>query len=255
MDISRHALCCAVALTLGLTASSAWACSLKDQRQQVSVLAQFSAAPMRLPQEVSLRTGDLLSVLVLRRARLRVVDANDQPSDAVAALDAARYQHLSRHNGAKAPAEISAGTYPAHLEWRHFGAGLPGAAYLMLTVDKEQALLRVQVDPRPPAPRGQDWVWSDARQSDPVALTPFDTLTLNLPGTPGDGWQVAMAGRPVAVASISAQAQATDAPARVLLQLNAADLWAGERADTFTVRHAGGAVYRFTVRPLAVAAC
>lgn len=254
--MNKNTLCRALTLALTLAATtSTWACSLRDTRQQVAVLAAFSAQPL-LPQEVSLRAGDLVSVLVPRSASLRVVDVEGNASDTVTALEAERYQRLSRYNRGRAPAEIRAGVYPAHLEWRHFGTGLPGVAYLMLTVDREQALLRVQVAESPIVSRGQELVWSDARQGDAIHLTPFDTLAFNLPGRPGDGWQVEMAGRLVAVTTIATLEPVADASAaRVLLRLKAADVLAGVRADTLTVRHADRAVYRFTVRPLAMAAC
>lgn len=258
MTMNKTALRRTLALALCLTVSGAWACSLKDLRQQVAVLARFDTAPTQLPQEISLRASDLLSVLTPRSTTLQIVDARNKESDAMVVLEAGRYQMLSRHNGGKAPAEISTGVYPAHLEWRHFGAGAPGVAYLVLTADNnERALVRVHVAEPPAVSRGQDWVWSEARQGDVIELAPFDTLTFDLPGQPGDGWQVEMAGRPIALATIAVREPGPDAsPVRALLRVKATDVLAGTRAeDTLTVRHAGGTVYRFTVLPLAVAAC
>lgn len=122
--------------------------------------------PGQLPQEVRLTTGDLISVLAPRDARLRVVGPSGKDAAVVVPLEAARYQLLSTQGRGTVPVELSAAVYPKSLAWQHFGAAEPGLVYLDLSEGKSRGLVRVRVVERPPLPRSMDLVWSDTQQQE-----------------------------------------------------------------------------------------
>lgn len=245
--------CLVSCLVSCFVASGAWACSIAVERGQVTVYGQLGTAPGQLPQEVELKTGDLLSVLAPSGARMRVVDANGKDVPTVVQLDAQRYQALSAQGRGTIPVEVRAQAYPKSLAWQHFGAAEPGVVYLKLSVGKERGVVRVRIVERPAIRRGTDVIWTDSQQQEPLYLTQFDTLTLDLPGGPGDGWQVhARSGKAMLKSASQASTEAKDLPGRVRLQV---DVSPGAPEDELTVRRGSGEMYRFVVRPKPVPAC
>ena len=245
----KPALRHAVALAACLATTGAWSCSAVSARGQITVSAAFGKTPMQPPHEVELKAGDLLSVLVPHGASVQMVDGSDKATQAATALDAERYRSLSAQGRGSIPVEVRAGSFPERLEWRHFGAATPGLIYLKLTAGKEYALVRVQIVEKPVAPLGTNLVWSEAKQGEPIALTQFDTLTLDLPGEPGDGWQVGMRSGKAALKSLSA---GEGGAARVQLRIEAKP---GAPDDELSIQRQGRELYRFTVRPRPVPAC
>lgn len=246
-------LCRGIVLTSCLMTSSAWACSIAIEREQTTVYGQLGTAPGQLPQEVELKTGDLLSVLAPRGARMRVVDTNDKDAVTVVQLDEQRYQVLSTQGRGAVPVEVRAEAYPKSLSWQHFGAAASGVVYLRLAAGKERGVVRVRVVERPAVRRGSDVVWTDALQTEPIYLTQFDILTLDLPGAPGDGWQVhARSGKAVLKSASQAAAGVNVSPDRVWLKL---EMVPGSSEDELSVRRGSGEIYRFVVRPKPVPAC
>jgi hypothetical protein len=114
-------------------------------------------------------------------------------------------------------------------------------------------VVRVRIVERPAVRRGSDVVWTDTLQQEPLYLTQFDTLMLDLPGGPGDGWLVhARSGKAVLKSASQASAEANVSPERVRLQL---EMVPGAPEDELTVRRGSGEIYRFVVRPKPVPAC
>lgn len=236
-----------------LAASGAWACTTEPLRGQATVFSQLDSTPDRLPQEVQFKVGDLLSMLTPRDAKILVVDANGKKTEAVVPLNAERYQTLSSQGRGTVPADVRANAYPPHMEWRYFGAAASGLAYLKLSASKKHDLVRIHVMERPVMPRGTDVIWNEARQYEAIGLTQFDTLTLDLPGAPGDGWQLGMRSGKAALTSALQVAQGAGAQsARVLLRV---EVIPGAPEDELTIQRAGGEVYRFTVHALPMPAC
>lgn len=246
----KRALCRSVALALGLSASSAWACSTAITRGQATVWSNFSKEPGQLPQEVAILEGDLMSVLMPRNARASIVDASGKTTETLVALAAERYAELSEQGRGAVPIDVRLPDLPRTLAWQHYGAALPGTAYLKLVAGKEHALVRVQIDKRPVAPRGEQQIWNDARQQETISLTQFDTLALDLPGEPGDGWQVEMRAGRALLKTVALKQDAS--PTRVLLHLDAQP---GASEDVLIVRRKGREVYRFLVQPRPMPAC
>lgn len=250
---TKAVLCRGITLAICLASSGAWACSAGIARGQATVYGQLDTAPGQLPQEVELNTGDLLSVLAPRGARMLTVDANGKEATTVIPLEAARYQALSTQGRGTVPMEVRADAYPKSLAWQHFGAAEPGLAYLKLSAGKERGLVRVRVMERPAIQRGTDLVWSDARQQETIYLSQFDTLTLELPGEPGNGWQVsARSGKAVLQSVSQTPSEANAPPAQVRLRVAVVP---GAPEDELIVRRTDGGTYRFVVRPQAVPAC
>ena len=197
-----------------------------------------------------MQTGDLLSVLAPRGATATLMVPGEGPTEPVVTLDAERYRALSAQGRGVVPVEVRSDSLPRNRQWQHFGASAPGVVYLKLTWGQKQALVRVQVAERPVVPRGTQLVWSEARQQDTIHLTQFDTLTLDLPGEPGDGWQITMQSGKSVLRSVAA-AEGVVA-GRVLLRV---DVKPGAPEDVLSIQRQGRELFRFSVRPRPVPAC
>lgn len=233
--------------------SSAWPCVLELQRAQLAVIGRFETAAGQLPQEVELRVGDLVSVLAPRTAKVQLIAPDEKPQVSLKVLTPARYEELSSRYRASIPPEVMALGYPRSLQWYHFGADVPGVSYLKLGAGKDRALLRVSIIPRPVVPRGTELLWTEARQTDVVELTPYDTLALELPGEPGSGWKIAMKSGKASLRSVT-QVQAADGSFQPRAYLRLVVEPEGQE-DELVVQRDGVQFFRFLLRQKPVPIC
>lgn len=229
----------------------AMACGFAMQRAQITLFGQLDVKGGSLPQESLLKVGDLISVLAPRNAKAHVVANNDQPSSALVSINSEQYKKLSKEGGGTIPSVIHIQTN--NTEWLHFGAASTGIAYLKMASGSERGLVRVEISDRPEVVRGTNLRWTDGRQSEPISLSPFDTLTLDLPGEPGSKWLVRMRHGKATLKSASLVDSATESSKpRVLLRV---DAHPGEAEDELIVTRSGAESYLFTVRPKAIPKC
>ncbi|TXH88689.1 MAG: hypothetical protein E6Q78_10025 [Rhodoferax sp.] len=250
-SLSRQCVATVVALVALFAPFKVMACGFAMQRAQITLFGQLNIRSDALPQESALKVGDLISVLVPRNTKSLVVANNDQPSSALVAITPDRYQLLSKEGGGSIPPEVHIHTDKT--DWLHFGAASPGIAYLKLASGSERGLVRVKISDRPEVVRGTNLNWTDGRQSEPISLSPFDTLTIDLPGEPGSGWLVRMRHGKATLKSASLAESATESSKpRVLLRVEA---YPGEAEDELIVTRSGAESYRFVVRTKAIPKC
>lgn len=194
MKIPRLSLPC-VALCVASLIQPAVACVTERSHPQLIFDGIAATAQERdaMPQELQLRAGALLSVLLPGGMRTSGV-GQDNENPALLALDEARYRELSAQGGGRIPPEteavVSAAGRPL-LGWARFGAAHTGVSWLRFTSKgKADRWLRVQVDPALPVERGTEIRLSEADENREVIVSYYDRIILELPGALGDGWAV-----------------------------------------------------------------
>jgi hypothetical protein len=204
-----------VALMLALGLSTARAALIDHERAQIVLLPLLQ--PPRLavatpPDERALRAGDLISILVHDQATLKFVDKGAPPATVVA-LDEARYRELSAQGGGRVP-EPGLPRMRGY-SWKRFGAAKAGVVHLQISQAGEVKWYRFDIGAAPEFKYGRVVRRTDAEQREPLSLTDYDELVLDLPGEAGDGWTVG----PVGVSGLKLVSVAQVAGRRVSLTL------------------------------------
>lgn len=253
-------------ITVGaaMLTAPAFAC-MADQpaRGQVVLFESLASRKLgtpHLPQERSLRAGDLISVLAPARAVLTLVDEpRDRPQPVLLALDEARFRTLAAQGGGRVAPEADAvmgGNRAGAMSWHRFGAQGSGLVYIQLSHAGREGLIRLDVQPPKVTPRGQTVRGNENNQAEPLFITMFDSLELDLPGSPGDGWTVTPADarglKLVAVEAVAANKAAEAASDRVRLRFSQNSALGPETGLTVS---GAGKRFSFVIRSRAIPAC
>lgn len=180
----------ALALGLGLTLSPAWAALIDHERAQIVLLPLLQPPKLAVaapPEERVLRAGDLISVFVPDKSTLKFIEKGAL-SDTLVALDEPRYRELSAQGGGHV---AEPGLPPMRgYAWKRFGAAKTGVVHLQISQAGETRWYRFDIGAAPEFKYGRDVRRSDAQQNEPLSLTDYDQLVLDLPGEAGDGWAI-----------------------------------------------------------------
>lgn len=232
----------------------------RDQIVLYESLAPRKPGSPALPQERTLRAGDLVSVLAPVKAVLTLVDEpRDRPQPLLLPLEEVRFRLLAAQGGGRlAPeAESARGGKAADvMSWRRFGAQGIGLVYIQVSGAGRERLIRLDVQPAKVIPRGGRVRGNETSQSEPLSITMFDTLELELPGAPGDGWAILPAnGSGLKLAAVEAVVPAKADPAAIeRVRLRFSQLSASGYETKLTVTSAGKN-FSFIIRHLPIPTC
>ncbi len=181
--------CIAALLFLFFALPTASAKLIDAERAQILLLPILQPAKLAAnaaPDERVLRAGDLISIFLPDGAELKFLDANGPSKDVVVALGEARYRELSVQGGGHVP---DPGIPPVRGHaWKRFGAAKAGVVHLQIRKGGEIKWFRFEVGAAPEFKYGSTVRRGEQDQGEPVSLTEFDQLVLELPGEVGDGW-------------------------------------------------------------------
>lgn len=264
MTVQSSLLPLLLALGAVMTSGPALAC-IGDQPARDQIILYESLAPRKpgsvgLPQERSMRGGDLISVLAPVKAVLTLVDEpRDRPLPVLLALDEARFRLLVAQGGGRLVPEaepVRGGKAADAMSWRRFGAQGTGLVYIQVSGAGREGLIRLDVQPAKVIPRGGLVRGNETSQSEPLSITMFDTLELELPGAPGDGWAIVPTdGSGLKLAAVEAVVleKAASAPAE-RVRLRFSQLSASGYETKLTVTSAGKN-FSFIIRRRSIPTC
>jgi hypothetical protein len=168
----------------------------RDQIVLIEGLESRQTGNAGLPQERTMQSGGLISILAPAKAVLSIFDEKGPSTTALVALDEARYRTLSAQGGATVPPEAAmiitkvGSDAGSSLVWRRFGAPKAGIVYVRVSRAGHEGLIRLDIKPPKAVVRGGVVRGTENSQSEPLDITMFDRFELELPGAPGDGWTI-----------------------------------------------------------------
>lgn len=251
--LSRCIAAMSLASALTLLSTCVNACGVSVERTHSAIFGRLHARAGVLPDEISVRAGDLISVLLPMGVKVGLVDSNDQSSGILVPITADQFQALRKQVRDSLAPEYLVQGYPKHLEWRHFGAASDGVIYLKLSAANEHGLVRVKIDVPPVIKRGETLHWNENRQLESIRISQFDRLIVDLPGKSEDGWKAQMLHGKAVIKSVAYPRDSEDAAgSRVLLDV---DVNPGAMEDKLTLTRSGGYIYRFTLQSVPIPKC
>jgi hypothetical protein len=184
-----------------LTSGLAFGCSTdRPVRSQILVNMdpwKRQAAYTGTPVEHTLHAGDLVTLLLPAKAVVTAIEAAGGADPALVTLDEAAYLALSDQGGGVAfpdlrGAKLTLSSGPG-TGIRRFGAARAGRVYLRVSHAGRIRWVRLDITqaveiPRGTVVRGNETTTTAAKQA--LGVGGYDTLELELPGQPGDGWSV-----------------------------------------------------------------
>ncbi len=183
-----------------LTSGLAFGC-ISDRPARAQILVDMDpwkrqAADADIPVEHALHAGDLVTLLLPAKAVVTTIEAPGVAEPALVALEETRYLALSDQGGGRAFPDVRTAklTLPSGpgTGIRRFGAAHAGRVYLRVSHAGRIQWVRLDITAAVEVPRGKVVMGNEATAGagQPLGVGGYDTLELELPGQPGDGWSV-----------------------------------------------------------------
>ena len=183
-----------------LTSGLAFGC-ISDRPARAQILVNMDPwkrqdANGDTPVEHTLHAGDLVTLLLPPKAVVTAIEALGVAEPALVALEETRYLALSDQGGGVAFPDVRAAnlTLPSGpgTGIRRFGAAHAGRVYLRVSHAGRIQWVRLDITTAVEVPRGKVVTGNEATAvaRQPLGVGGYDTLELELPGQPGDGWSV-----------------------------------------------------------------
>lgn len=198
MKTQRACLGLLIALSAILSSGLASAC-IGDRPARAQILVKLKLESPRhapdAPEEHALQVGDLVTLMLPAKAIVTPIEPQGASEPIVVTLEEARYLALSDQGGGTAFPDLRVMKIPVRsgpgTDLRRFGVAHAGIAYLRISHAGRVQFVRLNVAPAKVIRRGKVVRGTEATTAaQPLGLEVFDTLELELPGTPGDGWSV-----------------------------------------------------------------